>query len=179
VQAEHTVLLHGTDGVSIFGLQFAKAIGARVIITSSSDDKLKRAQQLGADFLINYHTTPNWEETVQQLTEGEGVDAVIETVGGKNLARSLSVLRTGGYISIMGLLSGFETTLNALSLLHKQATIRGMEVGSTQDFEQMNRAIEQHQIHPVIDQTFRLEQTQEAFAAFEQGKHVGKLVITV
>ncbi len=79
----------------------------------------------------------------------------------------------------MGLLDGVETNLNALSVLHKQATIRGMEVGSTQDFEQMNRAIEQHQIHPAIDQTFTLEQTRAAFAAFEQGKHVGKLVITV
>jgi NADPH:quinone reductase-like Zn-dependent oxidoreductase len=179
VQAGDTVLLHGTGGVSIFALQFAKAIDARVIITSSSDDKLKRAQQMGADLLINYRNTPNWEETVQQLTNGEGVDAVLETVGGKNLQRSLSVLQTGGYISIMGLLGGFETTLNALSLMEQHATIRGMEVGNTQDFDQMNRAIENHNIHPVIDQTFTLEQTQAAFSSLEQGKHFGKIVITI
>jgi NADPH:quinone reductase-like Zn-dependent oxidoreductase len=160
-------------------LQFAKAIGARVIITSSSDDKLKRAQQLGADLLINYRNTSDWEETVRQLTDGEGVDAVLETVGGKNLQRSLSVLRTGGHISIMGLLGGFETTLNALSLMEQHATIRGMEVGSTQDFNQMNRAIENYNIHPVIDQTFTLEQTQAAFSDLEQGMHFGKIAITI
>ncbi len=114
VTAGETVLLHGTGGVSIFALQFAKALGARVIITSSSDAKLQRAKELGADYLINYHTTPNWEETVLSFTDGVGVDAVLETVGGKNLARSLSVLRTGGSISIMGLLGGSEMTIDAL-----------------------------------------------------------------
>lgn len=114
---------------------------------------------------------------MQQLTENEGVAAVLETVGGDNLQRSLSVLRTGGNISIMGLLSGFEPTLNALSLLHQQATIRGMEVGSTQDFEQMNRAIEAHNLHPVIDQVFNFNDTQAAFKYLEQGQHFGKVVI--
>ncbi len=179
VQAGDTVLLHGTGGVSIFALQFAKALGARVIITSSSDDKLKRTQQLGADFLINYRSIPNWEETVQQLTENEGVDAVLETVGGTNLQRSLNVLRKGGHISIMGLLGGFETTLNALTLMEQHATIRGMEVGNTQDFAAMNRAIEAHDIHPVIDQVFTLEQTQAAFEYLEAGQHFGKIAIAL
>jgi NADPH:quinone reductase-like Zn-dependent oxidoreductase len=179
VTAGETVLLHGTGGVSIFALQFAKALGAHVIITSSRDAKLQRAKELGADYLINYHTTPNWEETVLSFTDGIGVDAVLETVGGKNLARSLGVLRTGGSISIMGLLGGSEMTIDALSLMERHATIRGMEVGNTQDFDQMNREIENYNIHPVIDQTVTLEQTQEAFSSLEQGKHFGKIVITI
>lgn len=179
LQAGETVLLHGTGGVSIFALQFAKALGARVIITSSSDDKLKRALSLGADLLINYRSKPDWEETVHLFTEGEGADVILETVGGKNLQRSLNALRMGGHISIMGLLDGFDTSINALSLLHKQATIRGMEVGSTQDFQAMNQAIAIHDIHPVIDQTFSSAQTREAFAYLEQGKHFGKIVITI
>jgi NADPH:quinone reductase-like Zn-dependent oxidoreductase len=160
VQSDDIVLLHGTGGVSIFALQFAKTIGARVIITSSSDAKLHRAQELGADHIINYHTTPNWEEQVFSLTNGIGVDAVLETVGGKNLARSLSVLRTGGFISIMGLLGGSEMTIDALSLMERHATIRGMEVGNTHDFQEMNQAIKQHDIHPSIDRTFSFDEVQ-------------------
>jgi NADPH:quinone reductase-like Zn-dependent oxidoreductase len=178
LQPGNTVLLHGTGGVSIFALQFAKALGATVIITSSSDEKLKRAQQLGADILINYKTTAEWEAVVYQVTEGQGADVVVETVGGQNLQRSLNALRMGGYISIVGLLDGFEANINTLTLLHQQATIRGMEVGSTADFEAMNGAIATHHIHPVIDKTFTVEQTQQAFEYLEQGLHFGKIVIT-
>jgi NADPH:quinone reductase-like Zn-dependent oxidoreductase len=178
LQVGDTVLLHGTGGVSIFALQFAKAIGATVIITSSSDDKLKRSQQLGADFLINYKTTPDWEAVVHQLTDGHGVDVVVETVGGRNLQRSLNALRMSGHISIVGLLDGFDASINTLTLLHQQATIRGMEVGSTQDFEAMNRAIETYNIHPVIDKKFPIEQASKAFEYLEQGLHFGKVAIT-
>lgn len=177
LQAGETVLLHGTGGVSIFALQFAKAQGARVIITSSSDKKLKWAQQLGADLLINYKTTPDWEVTVDLFTQGNGVDVVIETVGGQNLQRSLNVLRMAGHISVVGLLDGFDTSLNTLSLLHQQATIRGMEVGSKQDFIAMNRAIEANNIHPVIDKIFPQEQIQAAFEYLEGGLHFGKVVV--
>jgi NADPH:quinone reductase-like Zn-dependent oxidoreductase len=162
LQAGETILLHGTGGVSIFALQFAKALGATVIITSSSDDKLKRAEQLGADFLINYKTISNWEVVVQKITDGKGADVVVETVGGANLQRSLNAVRMGGYIAVVGLLDGFEATVNTLDLLHQQATIRGMEVGSTKDFEAMNAAI---------------DQTQAAFQYLEQGQHFGKVVI--
>ena len=179
LQAGETVLLHGTGGVSIFALQFAKALGASVIITSSSDAKLDRAKQLGADFLINYKTTPDWEVVVRQVTNDRGVDVVVETVGGQNLQRSLDALRMGGHISIVGLLDGFDTHINTLTLLHQQATIRGMEVGSRQDFEAMNQVIEAHNIHPVIDKIFTLDQTQQAFAYLEQGLHFGKIVITL
>jgi NADPH:quinone reductase-like Zn-dependent oxidoreductase len=175
IQAGETVLLHGTGGVSIFALQFAKARGARAIVTSSRDDKLKRAEQLGADVSIDYKTTPDWEAIVHQVTDGEGVDVVVETVGGQNLQRSLNVLK----IPIVGLLQGFDTSVNTLTLLRQQANLHGMEVGSTQDFVEMNRAIETHDIHPVIDKVFAFEDTQAAFEYLEQGQHLGKVVITL
>jgi NADPH:quinone reductase-like Zn-dependent oxidoreductase len=179
LQANETVLLHGTGGVSIFALQFAKVRGARVIITSSSDEKLKQAQHLGADLLINYKTTPNWESLISDFTENNGVDVIVETVGGQNLQRSLNVLRMGGHISIVGLLDGFNTCVNTLTLLHQQATIKGMEVGGKENFEAMNQEIETNKIHPVIDKIFPIEQTQEAFEYLEQGRHFGKVVITI
>lgn len=178
LQAGQTVLLHGTGGISIFALQFAKAQGARVIITSSSDEKLARTQQLGSDFTLNYKTTPDWEPIVHDFTMGKGVDLVVETVGGKNLQKSINVLRMGGHISIMGLLAELETSIDTLSLLYKQATIKGMEVGSTADFEAMNQVIATHDIHPVIDAKFPLNQAQVAFEYLEQGQHFGKVVIT-
>ncbi len=177
LQAGETVLLHGTGGVSLFALQFAKARGAKAIVTSSSDDKLKRSQQLGADFVINYKTAPEWEPIVRQFTKERGADLIVETVGGQNLQRSLNALRMGGHISVMGLLNGFDTSINALTLMKQQATIKGMEVGSTQDFAAMNRAIETDDIHSVIDQVFPFEQTQQAFEYLEQGRHFGKVVI--
>ena len=178
LQASNTVLLHGTGGVSIFALQFAKAQRAKVIITSSSEAKLGKARELGADFVINYNT-PEWELEVRQITEEKGVDVVIETVGGSNLGRSLQALKMGGHISIVGLLAGFEAKIDVLSLIHQQATIRGLEVGGTHQFEAMNRAIEAFNIHPVIDRIFPLEQIKEALKYFEQGLHFGKVVITL
>ncbi|MBE9169329.1 NAD(P)-dependent alcohol dehydrogenase [Pleurocapsales cyanobacterium LEGE 06147] len=178
LQAGETVLLHGTGGVSIFALQFAKAQGAKVIITSSSNDKLKRAQQLGADFSIDYKTTSDWEAVVRQVTDGNGADVVVETVGGKNFQRSLNAVRIGGHISVVGLLDGFEARIDILSLLHQQVTIRGMEVGSKADFEAMNRAIVARHIHPAIDAKFTLEQARAAFEYLEQSQHFGKIVIT-
>jgi NADPH:quinone reductase-like Zn-dependent oxidoreductase len=174
-----TVLLHGTGGVSIFALQFAKARGAKVIITSSRNDKLERAEQLGADFSIDYKTMSDWEAVVRQMTDGKGADVAIETVGGQNLQRSLNAVRMGGTIPIVGLLQGFDINVNALTLLHQQVHICGMEVGSTQDFIEMNRAIEAYDIHPVIDKVFALEDTQAAFEYLEQGQHFGKVVITL
>ena len=178
LQANDTVLLHGTGGVSIFALQFAKARGAKVIITSSSEKKLKQAQNLGANIVINYKTNSDWEVTVHEITQGKGADVIVETVGGSNIGRSLKALRMGGHISIVGLLDGFESKINILSLLNQQATIRGMEVGSKQDFEDMNQAIAQKDIHPIIDRIFSLEQTKEAFEYLERGLHFGKIVIS-
>lgn len=178
LQSSDTVLLYGTGGVSIFALQFAKARGAQVVIASSSDEKLTRARQLGADFTINYKTTPNWETDVRHFTNGEGVNLVVETVGGKNLQKSVAALRMGGHISIMGLLAGLETEIDTIALLYKQATIKGMEVGSTGNFEEMNQEIVSNDIHPAIDAKFPLDQIQAAFAYLESGQHFGKIVIT-
>jgi NADPH:quinone reductase-like Zn-dependent oxidoreductase len=178
LQTGETVLLHGTGGVSIFALQFAKARGARVIITSSSDKKLKQTQNLGSDLIINYKATPDWEESINRFTQGNGVNLIVETVGGENLGRSLNALRMGGHISIMGLLDGFDTKLDTLTLLNKQATIKGMEVGGKQDFEAMNRAIEANDIHPFIDKVFPFERVQQAFEYLDKGLHFGKVVVT-
>lgn len=177
LQPGETVLLHGTGGVSIFALQFAASVAAKVIITSSSDAKLERARQLGANLTINYRDRPDWENVVSEFTDGQGADLIIETVGGQNLQKSLNALRMGGHISVMGLLDGFETSINALALLHQQATIKGMEVGSTYDFEAMNQAIAFHDIHPVIDKVFDFDETQAAFEYLEKGMHFGKVVI--
>ncbi|VEP18293.1 conserved hypothetical protein [Hyella patelloides LEGE 07179] len=178
LKANDTVLLQGTGGVSIFALQFAKALGAKVIITSSSDEKLEKAQKLGADIVINYKNDRDWETTVRNMTQGYGADIVIETVGGSNIRRSLKALRMGGHISVVGLLDGFESNIDVLSLLHQQATIRGLEVGGTHQFEAMNREIESLDIHPIIDRIFPVEQTQEAFEYLKRGLHLGKVVIS-
>lgn len=179
LKPEDTVLLHGTGGVSIFALQFAKAKGAKVIITSSNEEKLKKARQLGADLTVNYKTNSNWETTIRQMTEGKGVDMIIETVGGRNLGRSLNALKMGGHISIVGLLDGFKSEIDVLSLIHQQATIRGLEVGGTHQFEEMNRAIEAWDLHPVIDRGFPLEEIQEALEYLGRGSHFGKVVVSL
>lgn len=178
LKADDTVLLHGTGGVSIFALQFAKARGAKVIITSSSEEKLQKARQLGADLAIDYQSDPDLETTVYNMTQGKGADIIIETVGGNNIGRSLNALRMGGYISVVGLLDGFKSNIDVLALIHQQATIRGLEVGSTHQFEAMNREIEARDIHPIIDRVFPVEQTQKAFEYLERGLHFGKIVIT-
>ena len=177
LQAGDTVLLHGTGGVSIFALQFAKTQGAKVIITSSSEEKLSKAQNLGADLVINYKSNSDWEITVHQMTEGKGVDVVIETVGGSNLGRSLNALRMGGHISVVGLLDGFNAEIDVLSLIHQQATIRGLEVGGTHQFKEMNRAIAALDLYPVIDRVFPIEQIKEALSYLENGSHFGKVVV--
>ncbi len=177
LRAEDTVLLQGTGGVSIFALQFAKARGAKIIITSSSEEKLEKAQNLGADLAIDYQNNPNWETIVHQMTNGKGVDVIIETVGGSNLGRSLEALKMGGHITIVGLLAGFKAEIDVFSLIHQQATIRGLEVGGTHQFKEMNRAIEALDLHPVIDRVFPLEQTQAALNYLERGLHFGKVVI--
>jgi NADPH:quinone reductase-like Zn-dependent oxidoreductase len=177
IKSGNTVLLHGTGGVSMFALQFAKAAGASVVMTSSSDSKLERVKQMGANLTINYKTTPEWGKTVLEFTEGRGVDSVVEVVGGDNLQKSLDVLKLGGHISMMGLLTGFETKLNAGALLTKQAGIQGMEVGNAADQVAMHRAIEQLDLRPVVDKVFTLQETQEGFKTLEAGAFFGKIVI--
>ncbi|MBD2773574.1 zinc-dependent alcohol dehydrogenase family protein [Iningainema tapete] len=177
LKAGETVLILGTGGVSIFALQFAKLHGARVIVTSSSDEKLERAKALGADDTINYKTTPNWEEAVYRLTDSTGVDHVVEVGGAGTLQKSIKAVRYGGYISLIGVLTGFGGEINPQPILGKSITLQGIYVGSREMFEAMNRAIAHHQLKPQIDRTFSLSEAKAAYQYLKSGSHFGKVVI--
>jgi NADPH:quinone reductase-like Zn-dependent oxidoreductase len=178
VAASDTVLLQGTGGVSVFGLQFAKMHGARAIITSSSDDKLARAKSLGADDTINYRTTPAWEEEVHRLTGKTGVQHVIEVGGADTFPRSLHALALGGTISIIGGVSGFTSQVPFGDIIGRSAIIRGIYVGSREMFEAMNIAIARHQLRPAIDRVFPFAEAPAAYRHQATGAHFGKIVIS-
>jgi NADPH:quinone reductase-like Zn-dependent oxidoreductase len=178
VKAGDTVLLLGTGGVSLQALLLAKAAGARVIITSSSADKLARARQLGADLTINYKDHPDWDQEVMKLTGGRGADCVVEVGGAGTLARSMRSLGQGGKIGLIGVLTR-EGDTNPHTLMLKQASMHGIFVGNRAMFEQMNRAIEVNDLHPVIDRVFPLDQTPQAFAWMQSQSHFGKVVISI
>lgn len=173
-----SILVMGSGGVSVFALQFAKMTGARVIATSSSDQKLDRLRQLGADELINYKTTPNWDERVRELTEGAGVDHVVEVGGAGTLEKSLRAVRRGGTVSLIGVLSG-RGEVDPLPILMKGIQLQGIYVGSRATFQEMNRAISQHHLKPVIDRVFPFEEVPQAYRYLESGAHFGKVVIAV
>lgn len=177
-QPGETVLVHGTGGVSLFALQFAKARGCRVAITSKDDAKLARARELGADDTFNYATQPDWTRELLARTGGRGADVVLETVGGDNLLLSVQALAMRGRIVIMGLLKGTQAPLDVATFMAKQAQLIGMEVGSTEDFAAMNRALEISQLHPVVDRVFPASQVQEALRYLEAGSHFGKVCLT-
>ena len=179
ISADETVLLLGTGGVSIFALQFAKFHGARVIITSSSDEKLARAKTLGADETINYRTTPEWEKEVYRLTGKVGVNHVVEVGGQNTLAKSLASLAPGGQIHIVGGVSGFMSEIPLVAIIGKSAVMRGIYVGSRDMFEAMNRALTLHKTKPVIDREFDFHDAAAAYQYLESGKHFGKVVITI
>jgi len=178
VVAGQTVLLQGTGGVSIFGLQFAHAMGLTSIITSSSDEKLKRAKALGAAHTINYKTTPDWEKAAVASTGGRGVDHVVEVGGNGTLAKSIRAVRIGGHIALIGVLAGGEG-MDTRPLLMKNIRLHGISVGSREMFEQMNKAIVSAKLHPIIDRTFAFEDTIKAFSHLESGSHFGKVVIKI
>lgn len=177
LQPGATVLVQGTGGVSIFALQFAVALGARVILLSGSDDKLERGRALGAEQTINYRTTPDWEQEVWRLTEKRGVDHIVE-VGG-NLEKSLRCLAAGGHIAQVGVLGGGSGAANLFPLAMKNGRLDGIYVGSRSDFEVMNRFLTERQLRPVIDRTFPFAQAAEAYAHLASGSHFGKVVIEV
>ncbi len=172
-----TVLLQGTGGVSIFALQFAKMLGAEVIITSSSDEKLERAAKLGADHLINYKKEPKWGKVAKELTGGKGVDLIVEVGGAETLKQSLRAIKVGGHIALIGVLSGVQSDLNILPILMQQVRIQGVLVGHREGFEAMNRAIEANKLKPVVDKVFPFSQAVEAFKYMESAKHFGKICI--
>jgi NADPH:quinone reductase-like Zn-dependent oxidoreductase len=177
VQAGESVLVQGTGGVSIFALQFAKVSGARIIATSSRDEKLERVRQLGASDGINYKSTPEWDAKVRELTSGVGVDHIIEVGGAGTLGKSLKAVRVGGHIALIGVLSGGE--VNPTPMLMKNVRVQGIYVGSRAMFEAMNRAIALHQLRPVIDRVFPFDEAVEALRYLESGAHFGKIVIRV
>ena len=173
-----TVLLQGTGGVSIFALQLAKALGARALITSSSDEKLSRALALGADAGTNYKTNPDWDKWARQQTGGTGVDVVIEVGGAGTLDRSLKAVRTGGHVALIGVLAG-GTTFNPMPVLMKAVRLQGVFVGSRAMFEALNAVIAAKQMRPVIDRVFPLADAPAAFRHIESGSHFGKVVIGI
>jgi len=179
LKAGDTVLVMGTGGVSIFALQFARMAGARVIATSSSDAKLERLRELGAAEVINYRTTPEWGKRVLDLTKHRGVDHIVEVGGAGTLENSFKAIRTGGSISLIGLLTGFGGQFNPLLVLMKSVRFQGILVGSRDMFEAMNRAIATAQLRPVIDRTFPFAEAPAAYHHLESGAHFGKVCIRV
>jgi NADPH:quinone reductase-like Zn-dependent oxidoreductase len=179
LKAGDSVLLQGTGGVSIFGLQFARAMGIAAIITSSSDEKLKRAKALGASCCINYKTTPDWEKAAIEFTGGRGVDHVVEVGGAATLSRSFAAIRPGGKVSMIGGLSGGATELNPGLIFGRRANVQGISVGSTQMFQAVARAVEVSVIKPVIDKVFAFAEAPDAYRHMASGAHFGKIVIRV
>jgi NADPH:quinone reductase-like Zn-dependent oxidoreductase len=177
--AGQTVLLQGTGGVSIFGLQLAHAMGITVIITSSSDEKLARAKALGAACGINYKTTPEWDRAAIAFNGGRGVDHVVEVGGANTLTRSFGAIRNGGKITMIGGLSGGATELNPGLIFSKRANVQGIYVGSTEMFEAMNAALTANRIKPVVDRIFAFDDAPAAYKHMAAGAHFGKIVINV
>lgn len=180
LRAGDSVLLLGTGGVSIWALQLAKAAGLRTVITSSSDEKLDRACGLGASATINYRTTPEWQDEVLRLTDGRGVDLVLEVGGQGTLTRSIASARMGGTAAIIGGVSGFGLgELNPFALIGGAKRLCGVLVGSRDMFEDLNRFVSANEIHPVVDRVFPFQQAREAYSYLKGAGHFGKVVIEV
>jgi NADPH:quinone reductase-like Zn-dependent oxidoreductase len=177
LRAGETVLVQGTGGVSLFALQFAKLAGARVIVTSSSDEKLDRAKKLGADLAINYTTTPDWDKQAKEFTGGVGVDHIVEVGGAGTFGKSLKAIKIGGHIGMIGNLTGNATEVNLVLILMQNVRVQGVLVGSRDTFEAMNLAITQHQLRPVIDRVFAFDEARQAFDHMKSGSHFGKICI--
>jgi len=177
MQPGATVVVQGTGGVSLFALQFARMAGARVIITSSSDQKLARAKELGASAGINYKSTPDWDKEVRKLTDGRGADHVVEVGGAGTFNRSLNSVRIGGMISMIGVLAGASAEVKTTLILFRSVRVQGIFVGSKVMFEDMSRAIAAHGLHPVLDRTFPFAEAPAALRHMESGAHFGKVVV--
>jgi NADPH:quinone reductase-like Zn-dependent oxidoreductase len=177
IVAGQTVLVQGTGGVSIFALQLARLMGAQVIVTSSSDEKLARAKELGAAHGVNYKAVPDWDKAVVELTGG-GVDHVVEVGGPATLAQSLRAIRVGGKVTMIGVLSG-AAEINPMAIFARRANVQGISVGSAQMFEAMNRAIAASGLRPIIDKVFAFDEAPAAFRHLQSAQHFGKVVIRV
>jgi len=179
LKAGDTVLLEGTGGVSIFGLQLAAAAGARPIITSSRDVKLERARLLGAVATINYRRVADWDEELLRLTDGHGADQVLEVGGQDTLPKALAALAWGGHVAIIGGLSGWVPTIPTPALMRKSASVSGIYVGSREDFAALLAFMQQHELRPVIDRVFDFADAPAAYAYLQSGEHIGKVVIRI
>jgi NADPH:quinone reductase-like Zn-dependent oxidoreductase len=179
LHAGQTVLLLGTGGVSLFALQIAKAHGARVILTSSSDEKLARARDLGADETINYRATPEWDREVLRLTNNRGADHIVEVGGAGTLPLSFKSITPGGRIYLIGVLAGKGAAIDPTPILAKAIHVDGVYVGSRAMYQRMIAAIDTNHLHPVIDRTFPLTQAREALAHMQSGNHYGKIVLNL
>jgi NADPH:quinone reductase-like Zn-dependent oxidoreductase len=178
VRAGDTVLTLGTGGVSVFAVQFAKLFGARVIATSSSDEKLERIRQMGADDVINYRDREDWDKAVVELTNGRGVDHVVEVGGTGTLPRSVKAARVGGHIALIGALDT-AGEFNPIPIFMKALRVQGIFIGSRAMFEEMNVTIENHKLRPVIDHTFDLDEAAKALRFMESGSHFSKIVVRI
>lgn len=177
VKPGDTVLILGTGSVSLFALQFAKAAGARIIATSSSEEKLEMLKRLGADTVINYKAVPDWGQKAKDLTDGRGVDQVIEVGGPGTLPQSIIACRTGGHIALIGVLTGFAGEVSIPALFSNQIRISGISIGSRADQEHMIRAITASGLKPVIDRRFPLQEVAAAFKYYESQQHFGKVCL--
>jgi NADPH:quinone reductase-like Zn-dependent oxidoreductase len=177
LKAGDTVLVLGTGGVAIFGLQLAKAMGASVILTSSSDEKLERARVLGADHTLNYRTVPEWGAEVVRLTDGRGVDHVLDLGGPGTLPQSITACRLGGQISLIGTLTGFAGQVPTAAMMRRQLRLQGLIVGSRTQQQDMVRGLNTTGIRPVIDRRFALADLAEAFRYEESNRHFGKICL--
>jgi NADPH:quinone reductase-like Zn-dependent oxidoreductase len=179
IDAGRTVLVQGTGGVSIFALQFAKAAGATVIATSSSEEKIEKLKALGADHCINYREVPDWGRLAREITGGQGVDLVVEVGGAGTFAQSVDACRTGGRISLIGILGGMGGDVPLAKVFVKQITVFGLAVGSRENQLAMIAQIDRDKIRPVIDRTFPLSELADAYRHQESGKHFGKICIEI
>ena len=177
VEPGDAVVLQGTGGVSIFGLQFAHAAGLRTVVTSASDDKLARAKALGADHLVNYRATPKWSGPVRDATGGRGADFIMEVGGGGTIQESMRAIRVGGHIAIIGVVAGAGEPFNPAALIGNSARLQGLSVGSRDMFEAMCRMLELRKITPVVDKVFPFTEVRDAFEAMSKGEHFGKIVL--
>jgi NADPH:quinone reductase-like Zn-dependent oxidoreductase len=173
------VVVLGTGGVSVFALQFAKALGATVIVTSSSDEKLSHAQELGADHVINYQVTPEWGPAVKALTDGRGADVVVEVGGTGTLPQSFKAIRRGGHIPVIGALTGAQMDLAVYELIMTNAHLHGIGVGNRAGYEEMMSFVDKHRISPVIHRTYPFDDAATAMQDISKGEHFGKLVIRI
>ena len=179
ITAGDTVLVQGTGGVAIMALQLATAMGAKVIITSSSEERLQRALVLGAEHGINYKETPDWGEAARELTDGRGVDAVIEIGGEGTMLQSIAALRRGGHINVIGYLAGFGLGLSVIHLIERNANLHGISVGNHEQFGEMMDFVSDHGIRPVIDRMYSFDKAGQAIQDIARGGNFSKLVVTI